>query len=151
MMQNLADKQTLVRGDAVTAMDKWAKECGAELIISIGGPMVAQDNPELRTEMLGWIIKNNESIKLMAPDAQKELCKPLVDCLADKTPAIRASAEEVITHVMAFTGYPVFQGIVSNLKPAVQQSIKPILEKVKGKVQIVAAPAAESLNQSIGM
>jgi|LauGreDrversion4_2_1035121.scaffolds.fasta_scaffold3349966_1 hypothetical protein len=69
MMQNLADKQTLVRGDAVTAMDKWAKECGAELIISIGGPMVAQDNPELRTEMLGWIIKNNESIKLMAPDA----------------------------------------------------------------------------------
>jgi hypothetical protein len=41
MMQNLADKQSLVRADTVTAMDKWAKECGAELIITIGGPMVS--------------------------------------------------------------------------------------------------------------
>lgn len=145
MMQNLADKQSLVRGDAVTAMDKWAKECGAELIITIGGPMVSQDNPELRTEMLNWIIKNKDSIKLMTPDAQKDLCKPLVECLSDKTPALRASAEEVICQVMPFTGYAAFQGILANLKPAVQQSIKPVLEKVKNKVgcSVVAAPTAE--------
>jgi len=52
MLQNLADKQSLVRADVVTAMDKWAEQCGAELVISIGAPMVTQENPELRTEML---------------------------------------------------------------------------------------------------
>lgn len=93
MMQNLADKQSLVRADTITAMDKWAKECGAELIISIGLPMVLQDNPELRTEMLGWVIKNKDSIKCVSIEAMKECCKPLIECLTDKTGAIRNLAE----------------------------------------------------------
>ena len=65
MLENLSDKQSLVRADVVTAMDKWAEHCGAELIISIGGPLVSLDNPELRTEMLGWIIKNKDSFKMV--------------------------------------------------------------------------------------
>ena len=89
-------------------MDKWAEHCGAELIISIGGPLVTLDNPELRTEMLQWIIKNKDSVKLCLADALKEITKPLVDCLSDKTPAIRNLAEEVILSVMPLTGYPAF-------------------------------------------
>jgi len=58
--------------------------------------------------MLGWIIKNKDSIKLVAPDALKESCKPLVECLSDKTNAIRTSAEEVITEIMPLVGYPAF-------------------------------------------
>jgi len=81
--------------------------------------MVSQDNPELRTEMLGWINRNKDAIKLVAIDSLKECCKPLVECLTDKTPAIRAAADEVITNVMPLTGYPAFQSVVSNLKPAV--------------------------------
>lgn len=108
MLQNLADKQSLVRADVVTAMDKWAEHCGPELIISIGGPMVTQDNPELRTEMLQWIIKNKDSIKNCAAEALKEMTKPLVECLSDKTPAIRNLTEEVILNVMPLTGYPAF-------------------------------------------
>lgn len=108
MLQNLADKQSLVRADTVTAMDKWAKECGAELIITIGCPMVTQDNPELRSEMLGWVIKSKDAIKLVAPDGLKECCKPLVECLSDKTPAIRGQAEQVILNVMPLTGYAPF-------------------------------------------
>jgi cytoskeleton-associated protein 5 len=119
MMQHLADKQRLVRGDAITAMDKWAKECGAELIITLGGPMVAKDSPELRTEILGWINRNTESIKLVVPEALKECCEPLVECLTDKTPAIRAAAETLITNVMPITGYAPFKEVLKNLKPAV--------------------------------
>ena len=96
MMENLADKQSLVRADVVAAMDRWATECGAELIITIGGPTVSLDNPELRSEMLQWIIKNKDSIKLCTPEALKDLCKPLVECLTDKTPAIRNFADEVM-------------------------------------------------------
>jgi hypothetical protein len=65
MLENLSDKQSLVRADVVTAMDKWAEHCGAELIITIGGPMVTLDNPEFRNEMLLWIMKNKDSVKLL--------------------------------------------------------------------------------------
>jgi hypothetical protein len=52
MMENLADKSTLVRADVIATMDRWATECGAELVITLGVPTVTLDNPELRTEML---------------------------------------------------------------------------------------------------
>jgi len=64
-----------------------------------------QDNPELRTETLTWIIKQKDAIKLA--DA-KELIKPLVACLSDKTPTIRNMSEQVICDVMPITGYAPF-------------------------------------------
>ena len=41
MMQNLADKSTLVRADTVVAMDKWSETAGAEVVIAIGGPLLS--------------------------------------------------------------------------------------------------------------
>jgi hypothetical protein len=54
---------------------------------------------------LKWIIKQKDAIKT---SEVKELPKPLVSCISDKTPAIRALAEEVITYVMPITGYSAF-------------------------------------------
>jgi hypothetical protein len=83
-------------------MDKWAEHVGPEVIINNVGPMLTQENPELRTEALKWIIKQKESIKT---SEVRELVKPLVSCLSDKTPAIRTMAEEVCSYVMPCTGY----------------------------------------------
>jgi len=66
--------------------------------------------------MLKWIIKNKESIKLCEV---RELIKPLVSCLSDKTPAIRTAAEEVLVSVMPITGYQPFQPVISDMLPAV--------------------------------
>jgi hypothetical protein len=98
-------------------MDKWAEHAGPEVVIAIGGPLVITENPELRSEMLKWIIKNKESIKKVVEI--KDLVKPLVSCLNDKTPAIRNLAEECITNVMPITGYSAFQPVISDLLPAV--------------------------------
>lgn len=57
MLATLADKQSLVRGDAIACMDKWAEHVGPEVIINNVGPMLTQENPELRSEALKWIIK----------------------------------------------------------------------------------------------
>lgn len=109
-------------------MDKWADQVGPEVVINNVGPMVIQENPELRNEALTWIIKNKESIKSAEV---KELVKPLMSCLNDKVPGIRNMAEQIITDVMPLTGYAPFQQVTTDLKPAVQNAIKPILEKVK--------------------
>jgi hypothetical protein len=78
------------------------------------------------------------------------MCKPLVECLNDKTPAIRNLADEVILSVMPLTGYQPFQTAISSLKPAVQQTIKPLLEKIKNKAGAMAPPPTEKMNASLG-
>jgi hypothetical protein len=40
MLNNLADKQNLVRQDIVAAMDKWAEQTGPEIVINNVGPLV---------------------------------------------------------------------------------------------------------------
>jgi hypothetical protein len=105
MLATLADKQSLVRGDAISCMDKWAEHVGPEVIINNLGPLLVQENPELRTEGLKWIIKQKDAIKT---SEVKDLAKPLVSCISDKSPAIRTMADEVISCVMPFTGYSAF-------------------------------------------
>jgi len=89
----------------VASVDKWSEAIGPEAIINALGAIVVQDNPELRTEALSWIIKHKDSIRSAE---NKELIKPLVSCLSDKTPAIRSMAELVISEVMPITGYTPF-------------------------------------------
>lgn len=57
MLGCLSDKQSLVRGDALACMDKWAEHVGPEIILNNLGVMLTQENPELRTEGLKWMIK----------------------------------------------------------------------------------------------
>lgn len=102
MLATLADKQSLVRNDALACMDKWAEHVGPEVIISNVAPMLTQENPELRSEALKWIIKQKDAIK---SSEYKEMVKPLVSCLSDKTPAIRSLAEECASYVMPLTGF----------------------------------------------
>lgn len=52
VLSNLADKQSLLRLDALAAIDKWAEEAGPECIINLSAAHLAQENPDLRTELL---------------------------------------------------------------------------------------------------
>jgi hypothetical protein len=57
---------------------------------------LAQDNPELRTELLTWVIAHKNKIDRAEP---KVIFVPLISCLQDKTKAIRVMAEEVFAEV----------------------------------------------------
>ena len=96
------------------------------------------ENPEARTEGLKFIMLHESSIK----DAEtKEMVKPLVACLTDKAKAIRELAEQVIKVVMPLVGHSKFLEATKDRPTAVQQTLKPILEKIKGRVAAAAAPA----------
>ena len=89
---------------------------------------LAAENPEARTECLKWINKNVESI----PDCDTAATiSPLVSCLQDKKKEIRSSAEDILGIIMPIVGYAKVQAETKNLKPAVQQTVKPILERIK--------------------
>jgi len=69
------------------------------------------------------------------------LVKPLILCLTDKSKAIREQAESIISEVMPITGYPAFLSSTKDMKVAVQQTLKPILERLKTSAGSSGAPA----------
>lgn len=135
---NLSDKQSLVRKDVVEAMNKWGEAIGPEIVITWATVQMETENPELREESLLWILANKEGIK--AAD-HSVMVKPLTMCLVDKTTKIRTKAEEVIVEVMQIVGTEPFMRECKDMKTAVQQTVKPILEKAKQKAGAAAAKA----------
>ena len=81
----------------MTCIDKWAEAVGPETVMNYAIPLLSQENPELRTETLNWVLKNKESI----PEADHStFVKPLMLLLQDKSPTIRNNTELVIVVVM---------------------------------------------------
>ena len=128
MLDNISDKAALVRADVVTSVNKWAEAVGAENVLNYLFVKLAVENPESRTECLKWILEHEESIPLADVAAT---VPPLIACLSDKSKAIRDQTERVMDVVMPIVGYSEFLRAIKTLKPAVQQTLKPILEKVK--------------------
>lgn len=118
MLANLSDKQSLVRGDVVAAINKWSDQIGAEYCINHLCQLLTVENPEGRTESLKWILEHDDSIKDV--NDPKEMIKPLMSCLTDKSKPIRDSTEKVIGIVMPIVGYPEFLGATKDFKTAVQ-------------------------------
>lgn len=139
MIFNLSDKQSLVRNDTIEAVNKWAEAIGNEPVVQMLCVQMETENPELRDEGFKWILAHKEGIK--GADHQL-MVKPLMSCLTDKVSKIRSCAEEVIVEVMAFTGFEPFARQLKDLKPAVQQAVKPILDKARAKCVPKAAGAA---------
>ena len=133
MMHILSDKAALVRADVISSVNKWAEAIGPEPVINQLVAPLAEGNPEYRDESLKWVVAHKEAI----PKCDHAIMiKPLITCLTDKKGDIRRMAEEVIVVVMGFVGYARFQEGMQDLKPAVVQAVKPILEKAKGKAAV---------------
>jgi hypothetical protein len=140
MLYNLSDKQSLVREEVISCMDKWAEAVGGSPVVTYACAQLEQENPELREEGLKWILAHKESVR----GADHTLMvKPLVDCLLDKVSKIRQQAEEIIVEVMSMTGFEPFSRVAKDLKTAVQQQVRPILEKAKSKCGSVPSASIE--------
>ena len=143
LLASLADKQSLLRQDALATIDKWAAEAGAESIISCAATPLMQDNPELRTELLNWLLAHKESLgkcelKFMAP------C--ILSCLQDRTANIRNAAELLYGEVVEHTGFDCFQPLLNDVKPAVISTLKPVFAKYRrgeAEAEVPTASAAQ--------
>jgi hypothetical protein len=99
--------------------------------------------------LLDWILKNKDFI---SKSNLEDFPKALISCIQDKIPAIRSLAEAVIVEVVPFAGAAPFRKIItSDLKPAVQNTVKPVFEKCLSKSNIPEqetndAPAAPVKN-----
>lgn len=134
----LGDKAALMRADVVATANKWSEAIGPEHVINNMCTLLTDGNPEMRTECLKWISENKAAI---AKCEHQPMIKPLIMCLTDRSGPIRTMADEVIVATMGFVGFAAFSDGIKDLKPAVQGTVRPLLEKAKQKA-ITANPDA---------
>lgn len=128
----LADKQNLLRQDAMIAVNKWSEEAGPDIIINLTvGPLLT-DNPELRSELLKWLIDHKESFKLI--DA-KIFVPSVLACLQDRSASIRNLAELFFAEIVEIIGFECFQPSLKDIKPAVLNTLTPVFDKYRLKTE----------------
>lgn len=153
LLSNLTDKQSALRQDTVIAIGEWGEAVGAENIICYCGEYLSVENPELRTELLNWLLRHKE--ELHKTDV-KTLIPGILSCLLDKTVGIRASAEFLFAEVGHIIGYSTFNNYLQNMKSTDLNRIKATIEKYrvehhdndlkKGRSTQVAKKTQEKIN-----
>ena len=138
LLSFLGDKAALMRQDVVATANKWSEAIGAEHVINNMCTYLPDGNPEMRNECLKWICENKAAI---AKCEHQPMIKPLIMCLTDRSGPIRTMADEAIVTTMGFVGFAAFNDGIKDLKPAVQGTVRPLLEKAKQKA-ITANPDA---------
>ncbi len=128
LMYNLADKQTSIRGETEIAMEKFATAAGAECIMASAGPLLEKDNPELRTQILGWVLKHKDDLSRAEP---RNLVPGVVACLQDRSLDVRTMAEDVVAEMVPLVGHPTFIDAIKDLKPTAKSSVKSVLDRYK--------------------
>ena len=128
----LADKQNLLRQDAMLTLNKWADEAGADIVIIYSAGPINTDNPELRSELLRWLLDHKALFKVvdMKPHIQGVLA-----CLQDRSAQIRALAESMFSEVVEIVGFEAFQPYLKDIKPAVMNTLNLIFDKYKHEVE----------------
>jgi len=134
LLNNLSDKQQLLREDVMTCMEKWVAQCGLEtIIIYIPVLLQKQENFEMRTELFRFLHKHKESFVFIKDKVDlKEFVPSMLSCLQDKTISIRNSADELIAYLLRFVPLNAFMNGLKDFKTAIANSLKTMLEKYKG-------------------
>jgi len=135
LIKNLSDKQTAIRQETLNSLQKFMNELGSVIIINSMLPLLNLESPEMRSEIMNWILKNPEDL---AKAELKQNIAPLLNALQDKTKEIRALAEKVLEKCIAVTGSGPYLSAVKDLKPAIAKVLKPIVEKYKGENEMEA-------------
>ena len=141
MLNFLGDKAALMRADVITSCNKWGEAIGPHYVINYMSEYLTAGNPSLREESLKWMVAHKDAIPKCDHQA---MVKPLVNCCTDRKGEIRQMSEEITVQVILKIGPNPFQTAIKDLKPAVQGTVKPIVDRAKGKAAELnpgAAPA----------
>jgi hypothetical protein len=94
--------------------------------------------------VLQWLLKHLPAFKPKATTDLTVFIKPLLVCLQDKQGDVRHLAEQVLVETVRTVGVDAVKRECKDLKPAVQQQLNPVLDKLKGTAKPGATLKPES-------
>ncbi len=126
ILNNLSDTQSFVREDSIKVIHKWFEINEIESIIALSNTYLIKDNLELRTELLGFFLKNKKSLEKCDLTV---IIEGVIACLLDRNIKIRNLAESLASEMIQFVHINHFHKVLSKYKPEISNSIKSIIDK----------------------
>lgn len=132
----LADQKAPTRAGAASTLGAIALACGGiDQMISSFGTSLDNPNPLLRASLLAflleWFQQNDPAAVDLTP-----VMKPLLSCVEDRNADVRKNASALLPLVVASVGVDFALEQTSSLKPAVRQTIIPVIQAA----QLAAPP-----------
>lgn len=146
----LADQKVTTRTAAANTLTAMATASeGIEGIISSFATSLEGSNPLLRSSLLGWLRTWFEEHGTSPLDLTP-ITPPLISCLEDRSPDVRKAAAALLPTVVSAVGYEYAMEQVSSLKPAMKQTILPLIQAARGSAPASAPlpPASASTTSS---
>ncbi|KAJ1672006.1 hypothetical protein EV182_007333, partial [Spiromyces aspiralis] len=135
-MLTLSDKKATVRQAAIKTLDAYVATCESALdgpIVHFAPQAFANDSPELRENLLGWL---DAELSKRDKDALPDLSgfmPEIFSCLQDRNAKVRANAQKVLGKIVLSVGYEaVIEMCGTKLKGAAKQTVLPMIEKWRG-------------------
>lgn len=130
LIKNLSDKQAAVRQETLNSIDKFQTELGNTTIINSMLPLLTLESPEIRTEVVSWLLKNKDS--LGKADLKQNVI-PILSVLQDKSKDIRLLAEKLLGVLISIVGTGPYINGLKDMKPAIQYALAATIEKYSGE------------------
>ncbi|CED83658.1 Microtubule-associated protein [Phaffia rhodozyma] len=141
----LADQKVSTRGAAAnTLTDISTASGGLDGLMSSFATSMENPNPLLRSTLLAWLTTWFQEHGTASSDITP-LTSPLIACLEDRSPDVRKTAAALLPIVIGAVGYEYAMEQVSSLKPAMRQTVIPLIQAARGSA---SAPAPTTTTAS---
>ena len=130
LLSTLADKNSLLREDAMVCIDKWIASYNYESIALFIPHMLKNENFESRSELIKILLKNKDKYNKSYESLFKELINPFLICLQDKSSVIRNNIEELIVISLSFISSKHYYTNITEFKPAIANTLSGVLDRL---------------------
>ncbi|KAL8599784.1 hypothetical protein ACOMHN_052297 [Nucella lapillus] len=150
----LSDSKPQLRAAVVASLNLWVEQTTLGPFVECEALQdgLKTENPNVKTELLGWLSEKLPSHKLLGwlseklpthkvlPSELRDCVLPVLTCLEDRSVDVRKKAQDALVPFMIHVGYNNFVKAAGKLKPASKDHVQPLLEKARGELPAKAPP-----------
>lgn len=128
----LADQKVTTRNAALETLNVMAEAAeGLDSMIPGFAASLDNNNPLLRSSLLGFVVAQLQKENLSPPADLSPLIAVTLSSLEDRSADVRKPAQALLPLLVDMVGFAEVSDKVSNLKPASRNTIMPLLEKAR--------------------
>lgn len=150
VFQTLTDSKPQLRAAGIATLNAWCTEATFQAFVDeeMLSTALNTENPNLRTELLGWLEEKLPTAGKLPPEIQS-IIPSFFACLEDRSADVRKKAQTFLPVLAAKVGYDTLLKQTAKLKPASKEAVKAIVEKCRSAEPPKAAkPAAAAAQPS---
>lgn len=140
----LADSKPANRTPALATLTAMATAVGGiEPMIPSFGVCLAGPNPMLRATLIAWLVEQFAEVDTVRMDLTP-LMGPIISCVEDRSADVRKQATAILPTVVASVGFDFAMDATSKLKPAMKQTVIPLIQAARSAAPIPASTSSSS-------